>query len=538
MKKFTIVLALLVVSIVFCAGCIDPQEPVNPVVPVDPIDPITPVEPVEPELPVEEYAVMFMLNYDDAGAYTAETVKAGDTVSKPATPTRSGYTFTGWFTASDGGVVYDFTQPVNADTMLYAQWKKKSSSGGSSHYHNWGEGVVTNEATCVADGLRTYTCNCGQTRTEAIPATGHNPVEVDENGKLTIKCSENDVVYKAKLVTPADEISYHTEVMSAFENANEGDTIHLAADMDSRIAPSGAVIISAHKHKVNLSYDDDVSDIKILKENSTISELDVVNISSDGKVDIVTFTTEWNNKFLVPVIVDDDALASNSDKLDEVIKAGKETIFLKEGNYIIPDSAQGKTLTIIGNGKTVIKVQDDGSYEGCDYSLDGSTVAFKNIIINTDSSTYSGYARLKATYDNCVISGTYTLYGESIFNDSTFNIVGDYYNIWTWGAGTAKFNNCTFNTDGKSILVYNQECDVYLNNCIFNDRTGGVGFTKSAIETGVDAVGPEYNVYITNTIVNGFAENDKCVGYKNIVGNKNSMGIDKLNVVVDGVDVY
>ena len=132
-KKFAIVLALSLIAIVCCAGCIDPQEqvdPVDPVVPVDPVDPVTP--PVEPVVPAVEYSVFFMLNYDGAGAYSAETVTAGDAVSKPATPTRSGYTFKGWFTAAEGGAPYDFTQAVNADLTLYAQWKKVSSSSGSS----------------------------------------------------------------------------------------------------------------------------------------------------------------------------------------------------------------------------------------------------------------------------------------------------------------------------------------------------------------------------------------------------------------------
>ena len=230
--------------------------------------------------------------------------------------------------------------------------------------------------------------------------------------------------------------------------------------------------------------------------------------------------------------------AANSTQLDAAIQAGTTTVVLGNGNYIIPDSAQGKTLTIVGNGNTVVATQDDGSYEGCDYSLDGSTVTFEGVTITTDSRTYTGYAHCSATYNNCTINGAYTLYGESVFNNCTFNVTGDTYNIWTWGAKKVEFNGCTFNTDGKSILVYNQSCDVYVNNCTFNDRTNGTGFTKSALETGVDGVGPKYNIYITNSTFNGFAENDKCVGYKTIVGNKNSMTNEYLNIVVDGVDVY
>ncbi len=45
-----------------------------------------------------------------------------------------------------------------------------------THEHKWNDGEVTTAATCK-EGVKTYTCTvCGETRTEAIPATGsHNP---------------------------------------------------------------------------------------------------------------------------------------------------------------------------------------------------------------------------------------------------------------------------------------------------------------------------------------------------------------------------
>ncbi len=41
------------------------------------------------------------------------------------------------------------------------------------HVHSWGNGAVTKAATCTESGIRTYTCSCGETRTETILATGH-----------------------------------------------------------------------------------------------------------------------------------------------------------------------------------------------------------------------------------------------------------------------------------------------------------------------------------------------------------------------------
>ena len=40
--------------------------------------------------------------------------------------------------------------------------------------HTWGTGEITKEATETENGIRTYTCSvCGHTKTETIPATGH-----------------------------------------------------------------------------------------------------------------------------------------------------------------------------------------------------------------------------------------------------------------------------------------------------------------------------------------------------------------------------
>lgn len=58
--------------------------------------------------------------------------------------------------------------------------KGATSSGGGSytppaqHTHTWDAGVVTKEATCTEAGVKTFTCSCGATYTEDIPAKGHN----------------------------------------------------------------------------------------------------------------------------------------------------------------------------------------------------------------------------------------------------------------------------------------------------------------------------------------------------------------------------
>lgn len=46
------------------------------------------------------------------------------------------------------------------------------------HEHSWDGGSVTTAASCGSEGTMTYRCSCGATRTESIPATSHNWVEI------------------------------------------------------------------------------------------------------------------------------------------------------------------------------------------------------------------------------------------------------------------------------------------------------------------------------------------------------------------------
>lgn len=240
-------------------------------------------------------------------------------------------------------------------------------------------------------------------------------------------------------------------------------------------------------------------------------------------------------------------IASSIEGITNAISDGATTINLIQGNYVIPSSAQGKTLTIIGTGTpedvkvAVTKVGSGG--ENCDYGLDGSTVTFESITITTNSSTYIGYARCNGTYKNCVINGTYTLYGDSKFERCTFNVSGDVYNIWTWGAKNMEFDRCTFNSDGKALLLYQEgtnTVNLTVKSCIFNDN-GGLTSKKAAIEIGDAPYGATstYNVTVSGTTVNGYEINNE--GFNTgttLWGNKNSMPAERLNVTIDGVNVY
>lgn len=139
----------------------------------------------------------------------------------------------------------------------------------------------------------------------------------------------------------------------------------------------------------------------------------------------------------------------------------------------------------------------------------------------------------------CTIKGKLTLYGKATFVDCTFeNDMADQYSIWTWGGTDVKFEGCTFNTNGKAILLYGRATaekptNLTVTNCTFNDRTNGSS-GKAAIEIGND-YNATYNLTVSGCTVNGFAVG-KNTG-STLWANKNSMDAAHLSVTIDGTKV-
>lgn len=64
----------------------------------------------------------------------------------------------------------EITTAITAEDTTAEQTSETTEE---SHTHNYTEEITT-DATCEADGLKTFTCECGDTYTEAIIASGHN----------------------------------------------------------------------------------------------------------------------------------------------------------------------------------------------------------------------------------------------------------------------------------------------------------------------------------------------------------------------------
>ena len=187
--------------------------------------------------------------------------------------------------------------------------------------------------------------------------------------------------------------------------------------------------------------------------------------------------------------------------LGEAVKDAEsgDTITLGEGDYSLydvcghtgalgssKDYTAGKDLTFIGQGeKTIWQIGADtpkpnnGEYNS-DYSFQNSeSVTFKNMTLRTGNTgadaDYLGFSHTKITnVENCIMLGrtAYWGYTSATFKDTTFNCPNGSYALWTYSSPTMTFDNCTFNSSGKVINVYNEgdtpNVTVNFNNCTVN----------------------------------------------------------------------
>lgn len=83
------------------------------------------------DMPMEFYSLgpsTYTVTYNSVGgsAVDSETVDAGTTATEPTAPTKTGFTFDGWYKEAQYITEWDFTDPVNENLTLYAKWTENT----------------------------------------------------------------------------------------------------------------------------------------------------------------------------------------------------------------------------------------------------------------------------------------------------------------------------------------------------------------------------------------------------------------------------
>lgn len=235
-----------------------------------------------------------------------------------------------------------------------------------------------------------------------------------------------------------------------------------------------------------------------------------------------------------------DEITNGTTGSQVTINLAKDATFTLN-NGIANEAKKSRNVIFLGDGTQTMDVITGAiNAEGGQLNYQrGSSFTFKNLKIKAGEGNFDGVVCDELVFENCTITGKLTFYGKASFKDCVFeNTMANQYSIWTWGGTDVTFDRCTFNTNGKAILLYGQATaakptNLVVKNCIFNDRNNGSA-GKAAIEIGND-YNATYSLTITKCVVNGFAKG-KNTGSK-YWANKNSMDAEHLSVTIDSTKI-
>jgi uncharacterized repeat protein (TIGR02543 family)/prepilin-type N-terminal cleavage/methylation domain-containing protein len=156
----------------------------------------------------------YTLTYDNqsGSGCTSETGTYGSTWGSLCTSTRTGYTFGGWYTSTNGGgTQVTSSTKVTGDKTVYAYWK--SSYSDSINGYRCSSSDLYYITTCQSDSVSGAKCN--YTKKNDISSTG--TVTRSTLKSVSSSCANYQI----------DSSNYSKYINNAIDNASSGSTIKL-----------------------------------------------------------------------------------------------------------------------------------------------------------------------------------------------------------------------------------------------------------------------------------------------------------------------
>lgn len=221
--------------------------------------------------------------------------------------------------------------------------------------------------------------------------------------------------------------------------------------------------------------------------------------------------------------VEQKSASTQAELNSAVADGGKVVIELDEGNYTMPGT--NGDVTISGTKDTVIDLGKTGA----------NNVTFNGITVKS-TGYYGGLIDSDTiVYNNCTIDGPIYLYGEKVvFNNCTFAFEDNNDYLWVYAVKNVEFNNCTFNTMGKAILVFQDGSSVAqtvkVEGCTFNASAPAYNSNHTIHISAVSIDGNQggtYNIILNNNTVDA--------DFNGLWQDKTAAG--NITVTVDGATV-
>ena len=305
---------------------------------------------------VKNPVVTFDANGGNVTPATMFTGSDGKLVSLP-TPSRSGYTFDGWFTEASGGTRITTDTVFAVDNTVYAQWTQ-TTSGYISPTPNTGSGSSTSDSTAPTNRSTTATVggvdiritaqNDGQTAVLNIGTSQANQMARSPEETLAFSVTGHEKATQVQIGKSALQILAKAGKNVVLETAHGSIQLSAGALLDICAQPGANVVVeilplTADNLPANLSAAQKAVAVELLADGYQLFEL---NISSSSN-NVSTF--EGNIYFVLsysgsnPGVVhigDDGALTA----VDSIFADGQLSIALPHFSlYAVGEKAAEET---------------------------------------------------------------------------------------------------------------------------------------------------------------------------------------------------
>lgn len=197
-----------------------------------------------------EALVTVTFNSTGGTPLSSQAIEKDSAVSMPDDPSRPGYKFTGWYTASDYTLQWDFSDPVISDTTLYAEWRY-------GEWHSFSDVESTSDLDTsfkIQDGVYFNTATLAYTLTEMegidYPFAGmetgitdeiRSSLLLPESDTISFSCRADQsitVIFQLRTADVQDYL-YHQKLI--YLDSNE--TMDFSIPIGSLSQPTGTVLL-------------------------------------------------------------------------------------------------------------------------------------------------------------------------------------------------------------------------------------------------------------------------------------------------------
>lgn len=382
-----------------------------------------------------------------------------------------------------GETVYTTTTML-APKSAYDDYK---ASQEAPHEHSYTASVTT-EPKCLEAGVKTYSCECGDSYTEAIPATGHGRVADNADGsRVCLDC--NTVIKAATPTTPANG-KLTVYVMAYDSNGDTRDIGTVVLDEESSYTLNKALAERCFAKVGLVNYEE----YKWQGASGTVDLSNGKNVDVNLVADPIM--TPGNKKIVTLTLVNNDGTSDRQfidclagDKILTVISAG-----IKAGDIEEPERKGYK-------------------FAGWSFDVNCSDDVNRDDVIEEDMRIYAEWERIpeKNKYDVTLrvytngdgvhVDRTFDMsgYGNTITRDEVKSVINKhytakkgyslaYYGLFTaktWDDGDYDMDDAVskieVNKDGKTVIYVMVKNVKVTEKDTSNPKTGDMIFTSVAV---------------------------------------------------------